>query len=254
MTKDTVIQFSGTIYEQGYGLLPQKVMRDKNLSPTAKTIYAYIVSFASVGENGERSAFPGVKIMMSELGIKSDDTFYRHRKQLIDNGYITIKKNRVEGKFTNNIYIIEAVPNAKKEEKEPHPKNKGTTPYPKKSSSDKSSSDNLGTNINRSIINRSKEEEEKERARAKENNIQLIFTKKYLLNNNVDHDTVDRIISLIKDEYTDLEIDSISKTNIKTQFTHMMDKIGTGEIIYDFAKYFVFGLRKNLSNKSTHLH
>src|SRR4051794_40896002 len=104
MTMDTVIQFRGTIYEKGYGLIAQKVMRDRDLSPTAKSIYAYICSFANVGEGGERSAFPGVELMMVELGIKTDDTYYKHRKQLLAKGYLTIEKNRKVGKFDNNVY------------------------------------------------------------------------------------------------------------------------------------------------------
>src|SRR3954452_25037865 len=96
---DTVIQFRGTIYENGYGLIAQKVMRDKDLSPVAKSIYAYICSFAAVGKDGERTAFPGVKLMMYELGIKSEDTYYKHRKQLLEKVYISIEKQRQEGKF-----------------------------------------------------------------------------------------------------------------------------------------------------------
>ena len=47
----------GTIYENGYGLIAQKVMRDKDLSPVAKSIYAYICSFAGADKDGERSTF-----------------------------------------------------------------------------------------------------------------------------------------------------------------------------------------------------
>jgi len=159
---DTVIQFRGTIYENGYGLIAQKVMRDKDLSPVAKSIYAYICSFAGVGKDGERSAFPGVQLMMNELGIKTEDTYYKHRKQLLEKGYITIEKQRQEGRFDKNIYYIEAVPVPLEIEKnidtkgnEPHPKKSGTAPYPKKSSTAKS-----GTNSNSFNSNSFYKEEE----------------------------------------------------------------------------------------------
>jgi hypothetical protein len=162
---DTVIQFRGTIYENGYGLIAQKVMRDKDLSPIAKSIYAYICSFAGVGKDGERSAFPGVQLMMDELGIKTEDTYYKHRKQLLEKGYITIEKNRKEGKFDKNIYYVEAVPvpleieeNVDTKGNEPHPKKSGTAPYPKKSSTVKS-----GTNSNSFNSNSFKKEEEEEK-------------------------------------------------------------------------------------------
>lgn len=166
---DLVIQFEGTIYEQGYGLIAQKVMRDKDLHPVSKSIYAYLCSFAGVGKDGERSAFPGVSLMMHELGIKTDDTFYKYRKQLVQKGYIKVEKRRQTGaKFDSNIYKIVAVPKEIPEEipKEiPSPKISGTVePYPKLSSTVEPSTVKSGTIINSSIINSSiinkKEEEE----------------------------------------------------------------------------------------------
>ncbi|MCC2248995.1 helix-turn-helix domain-containing protein [Virgibacillus sp. AGTR] len=122
---DTAIQFRGTIYENGYGLVAQKVMRDLDLSPQAKSIYSYICSFAEVGKDGERTAFPGVELMMKELGFKLEKTYYKHRKQLINKGYITIEKRKDKGKFEKNLYFIEAIPSPI-EEKQPHGKNYST--------------------------------------------------------------------------------------------------------------------------------
>ncbi|KRE45506.1 helix-turn-helix domain-containing protein [Paenibacillus sp. Soil522] len=145
---DTVIQFRGTIYEEGYGLLAQRVMRDKNINPTAKAIYAYLCSFAGSGKDGKRTAFPGVSLMREELAIKSEDTFYKYRKELVEAGYISIEKTRAEGnKFDNNIYYIEAVPERKIVDSEPYPKFSGTEkPYPKFSSTEIPSTEKQGTN------------------------------------------------------------------------------------------------------------
>lgn len=163
---DLVIQFEGTIYEQGYGLIAQKVMRDKDLHPMSKSIYAYLCSFAGVGKDGERSAFPGVSLMMHELGIKTDDTFYKYRKQLVQKGYIKIEKRRQTGaKFDSNIYKIVAVP-VETPKEIPNPKISGMVePYPKLSSTVEPSTVKSGTIINSSIINSSiinKREEEEE--------------------------------------------------------------------------------------------
>ena len=134
---DIVVQFRGTVYENGYGQIAQKVMRDKSIHAVAKAIYAYLVSFA--GQDG--SAFPSVELMMDELGIKSDDTFYKYRKQLIEAGYISIEQQqRIKGQFYNNVYIIEIVPS---------PKKSGTVlPHPKLSSTEKSSTIKSGTTSN----------------------------------------------------------------------------------------------------------
>lgn len=140
---DAVIQFRGTIYENGYGLIAQKVMRDKGLPKQSKLIYAYMCSFASINtENGERTAFPSVSLQCDELGM-NQDTYYKWRKHLVDRGFITIEKAKNEkGRFERNIYYIESVPTPKpapEQESEPYPKNSGTV---------KSDTENRGTNSN----------------------------------------------------------------------------------------------------------
>ena len=149
---DAVMQLGGTVYEDGYGLIAQKVMRDRRLDKGAKAIYGYLCSFAGSNGNvdGEREAFPGVSLMMSELGINSRDTYYKHRNQLIKLGYLKIEKQRKEGsKFDRNIYKIIAVPIElleKTEEKKPCPKNSTMEkPYPKNSTTENSTTENSTT-------------------------------------------------------------------------------------------------------------
>lgn len=106
MADDKLIQFKGTIYENGYGLIAKKVMKDSNLSLSAKAIYSYLCAYAG----NESSAFPSVKLINHELGI-SKDTFYKYMKELTDKAYIVVSQKRAEkGKFSHNIYSIEAVP------------------------------------------------------------------------------------------------------------------------------------------------
>jgi DNA-binding transcriptional ArsR family regulator len=137
---DSVVMFEGTIYEQGYGLIARSVMRDKNLKPAAKAIYSYICSFASNGSSSERVAFPSVELQLDELGM-TRDTYYRHRKSLVEAGYLKIEKVRSsDGTYEKNVYKVLAVPAPV----EPHPKNSAMEyPCPKKSTTE-----NLDTKSN----------------------------------------------------------------------------------------------------------
>lgn len=94
------------IMSQGFGFIAKIPMRDPNLTPEAKAIYAYICSFAGAGG----TAFPGIELMLKELKM-SKDRFYKHRKLLEAHGYIEIisEKNE-ENKFTRNIYKIVTMP------------------------------------------------------------------------------------------------------------------------------------------------
>lgn len=241
---DKVFQLIGTIYEDGYGLLAQKVMRDKDLSSKAKLIYAYLCSFAGMNSTGERTAFPSVKLICNELGIKSDDTFYKHRKQLIEKGYITIEKQRKQGNFYNNIYYINAVPSIAKKEKEekiiPYPNKSGMPPYPNKSSTVKSSTVKSGTNNNNLLKNNSFKEEEEiinNSDAKKSENIYQEVTKEFLKLKN----TPENIITSILEKIEKQNITDFTYRDLETQFNRMIE---TNEKIYDFASYFVGGLRK----------
>ncbi|WP_022795259.1 helix-turn-helix domain-containing protein [Marinococcus halotolerans] len=160
---DTVIQFEGTIYENGYGLIAQRVMRDKTLPKQSKLIYSYMCSFAGTNGDGERTAFPSVSLQCDELGM-SEDTYYKWRKYLVDRGYIRITRKRKEGaKFDRNIYSILAVPvESKKEESNPYQKIANTDPHPKKPNTVNPSTDNLGTNSNNSNNNSFNKKKQKE--------------------------------------------------------------------------------------------
>lgn len=260
MTQDAVVMFEGTVYEEGYGLIAKKVMRDRGIHPKAKTIYAYLCSFAgpSGKADAEREAFPGVSLMMDELGIKSEDTFYKYRKQLVDKGYIKIEKRRKEGsKFESNLYKIVAVPveipaekPAEVQEKKPHPKKSGMEkPYPNFSSTENPSTENQGTIITSSIITSSTNLEEEEYiVRTSEDNIAYEILKDELTTKEIDQETIKNIIGQLQ-EYG---IELFEMQNVEKQFVHMMDKQLAGERIYDFAFYFAKGLKDlTLQSKAT---
>lgn len=90
------------IFSDGYGFIPKKLMRDKRLTVESKAIYAYLSSFAGAG----MTSYPSVSLMVVELGM-SKDRFYKHRKLLLDLGYIQIEQRKgEENKFSKNIYVI----------------------------------------------------------------------------------------------------------------------------------------------------
>jgi hypothetical protein len=167
---DSVVMFEGTIYEGGYGLIARQVMRDPELTPTAKAIYSYICSFAASEGSSERTAFPSVDLQCTELGI-SKDTYYKHRSSLVKKGYLRIEKTRGEnGKFDRNLYKILAVqapvelppeietapaekpantefsPSPKKPATVPSPKNPSTVDLETKSNSLKNDDDDIKKN------------------------------------------------------------------------------------------------------------
>ena len=94
-----------SIYREGYGIVAKVVMRDKTLSPEAKAIYSYICSFAGSGS----TAFPGADLMMHELNL-GKNRFYKFRKELEENGYITIIKQRNGNRREKNIYMLNTEP------------------------------------------------------------------------------------------------------------------------------------------------
>lgn len=98
---ENLLRVSG-VMEMGYGIIPKKVMRDKRLTVEAKAIYAYLASFAGAGN----TAFPSVELICAEIGV-SNDRFYRHRKQLIALGYLSVEQIRGgRGKTGHNIYTL----------------------------------------------------------------------------------------------------------------------------------------------------
>lgn len=92
---------------KGFGILPKYVMLDPDLSIEAKTIYAYFCSFAGNGS----ATFPGRDKILSDLPM-SKDAYYKHFRQLTDQGYITVeqqggKSGAIYGK---NIYTLVSTP------------------------------------------------------------------------------------------------------------------------------------------------
>ncbi|MBV4417168.1 helix-turn-helix domain-containing protein [Clostridium tyrobutyricum] len=104
---DKLVQFKGTIYEEGYGFVAKKVMKDKNISVGARCLYAYLCTYVD-SKSGSTNSFPGREKICYELKINKN-TFTKYKNELTENGYIVITQNRKNKKYGNNIYSIESI-------------------------------------------------------------------------------------------------------------------------------------------------
>lgn len=110
------------LMSKGYGLIPKTVMLDNNLSIEAKAIYAFLSSYSGAGN----TSFPSVETIRKYLDI-SRERYYKHRKQLINHGYVVVEKKKNDNKaFQKNIYHLIQEPSKqvelnRKDNKEPCP-------------------------------------------------------------------------------------------------------------------------------------
>lgn len=102
---DQNLLFSSELFSKGYGFMPKLVAKDQELSIEAKAIYSYLASYSGAG----LSSFPSTSLILHDLGI-SENRYLKHRKTLVDKGYLTIKRERLDNGFSKNIYIINQNP------------------------------------------------------------------------------------------------------------------------------------------------
>ena len=79
----------------------QKIMRNKNLSPEAKAIYAYLCSFAGSG----KTCHPSVDTMLQELGM-SKGRLSKYMKELIACGVVERTRSINKNLLSGNVYRI----------------------------------------------------------------------------------------------------------------------------------------------------
>ena len=231
MAEKNVIKQS-ELMSKGYGIIPKTVMLDCELSIEAKAIYAFLSSYSGSGH----SSFPSVGTIIKYLNI-SKERYYKHRKTLIDRGYIVIEKCKNDNNaFKKNIYHLVQEPSKqvelnKKNNKKPCPSFKDTeNPY-----TENPYTENLTTNINNNNIN---------------NN-----------NNNIDNNSVgtllDKTYSKVIEEYNKLGfglptprtyelIEDWLKDHDKELIIHVM------QYSHDMGKHnisYVNGILRNLKQK-----
>ena len=87
--------------KRGFGFTYQSVIRNEQLTPEAKCIYAYLCTFAGK----DKSCYPGLSLMLKELPM-SKDRFYCHMQKLLDAGIVSKKQEKNGTKFGKLIYTI----------------------------------------------------------------------------------------------------------------------------------------------------
>ncbi|XTR36444.1 helix-turn-helix domain-containing protein [Paraclostridium tenue] len=101
LTKTKVELNPNSILKNGYGLISQEIMRNKNISVQAKAIYSYLCSMA--GNDG--IAYPTQALMIDELDMNKT-TFNKYLKEILSSGYIKVTQTRKNGKAYKNVYTI----------------------------------------------------------------------------------------------------------------------------------------------------
>lgn len=97
----------------GYGTIPKAVMLDSRLHYKAKALYAYLCSFAGNGI----TAVPRRDTIMHHLQI-TINPFQRYLRQLIECNYIEVEQTKTNGRFSNNIYYLNDLPDEETGKKE----------------------------------------------------------------------------------------------------------------------------------------
>lgn len=104
MSDGNKIELSG-IFSEGYGIIPKKLMRSKDIGVYEKVITAYMLSYTG----GGNECFPSYKRIADDLNI-SEPTIAKSIKRLVEKGYIRKEKLYPEDRLKhNNKYILSFV-------------------------------------------------------------------------------------------------------------------------------------------------
>ena len=91
------------VLSMGYGTVPRSEMSDRKLTVEAKAIYAYFAACIVAGD----TSFPTVGEISKDLNM-SEERFRKHQKNLIERGYLTIRKDTAaNGRYSTNVYVIQ---------------------------------------------------------------------------------------------------------------------------------------------------
>lgn len=97
------------VFSMGCGTIPRSVMSDRDLTVEAKAIYSYIAACIGAGD----MRLPSVDVICEDLNI-GKDRFQKHKKQLIEKGYLTIRKDAAaNGRYSTNLYVIQQLDSLK---------------------------------------------------------------------------------------------------------------------------------------------
>lgn len=86
---------------KGWGIVYQEIMRDRDISPEAKCIYAYLASLAGM----KNVCYPSIDTLIYELGM-SKNRIAKHMNQLLEKGIVEKVREHNGNLFGRNIYRI----------------------------------------------------------------------------------------------------------------------------------------------------
>lgn len=101
------------IKQMGYGTVPKAVMLDDRLHYKAKALYAYFCSFAGNGT----TAVPKRDTICYHMQF-TINSFQRYIRELIQYNYIEVEQTKKQGRFANNIYYLNDLPDEEIGQKE----------------------------------------------------------------------------------------------------------------------------------------
>ncbi|GHU57187.1 hypothetical protein AGMMS49975_22170 [Clostridia bacterium] len=93
--------------EGGYGKIPRSLFDDTRQTDVSRAIYAVLASYARLGA---KEVYPELKKMLKTLRIKSDNTYYKHAKLLLQAGYISKAQRHDAGSFSKCDYTLNKNP------------------------------------------------------------------------------------------------------------------------------------------------
>ena len=99
---DAILFEATSLQSYGYGIVSQYVTKNKNVSVSAKGVYAYLVSCAG----NDKQTYPKQTTMCYDLGIKKVDTLKKYIKELQKEGFIRVVKTKKNGMYYKNVYLI----------------------------------------------------------------------------------------------------------------------------------------------------
>lgn len=93
----------GGIYEDGYGIVPKKMFKAKNIGKNEKLILSYFLSYTGAGKD---SCFPSIDLISEDLGL-SRGTIVEAIKVCVSEGFIRKEKLHPDNPLNHaNKYVI----------------------------------------------------------------------------------------------------------------------------------------------------
>lgn len=99
---DAILIETTSFQSFGYGIVSQYVMKNKNISISAKGVYAYLASCAG----NDKQTYPNQTTICKDLGIKKVDTLRKYIKELQTEGFIKVIKTTKKSLFYKNVYLV----------------------------------------------------------------------------------------------------------------------------------------------------